>query len=437
MRKYLLSIIFVSFGIGQTNQIKSYIEQNHRESESRNGDTWKMVSEDKYSWQNSDWQISNSKTYVYNFDHLDTLYHNYGSYDATQGWEYSKISFYDYDSNGNNTSHTIQWLNSEDEWDNDTKYDYSYDQFSNNIARHTYDWNNDWELSSARFYDLTYDENSNVTIEVERDWSQGNNDTTNSSISKYTYYDNGLMQSDTAGYWDNNNYEWRITVLRNYAYDEFGNDTSYVRQIWSDSISGWLNQYWYQYYYDIENRLSGYDGNYWINGEWEHLEKFYYNEDRTASYYEYWDDGEWVSDLGYFYELDEFGNRMSRTEMSWENGEWVNIEKRIYEWESTLKSYDEFPVVFFYRLHPNYPNPFNPITTLRYELPEDSFVDVTVYDMLGNVVNNLVDANQSSGYKSVQWNATNNQGEPVSAGVYLYKIQAGDFVDTKKMIFLK
>ena len=85
----------------------------------------------------------------------------------------------------------------------------------------------------------------------------------------------------------------------------------------------------------------------------------------------------------------------------------------------------------------NFPNPFNPITTLRYELPEDSFVDVMVYDMLGNVVSNLINANQSSGYKSIQWDATNNQGEPVSAGVYLYKIQAGDFVDTKKMILLK
>ena len=90
-----------------------------------------------------------------------------------------------------------------------------------------------------------------------------------------------------------------------------------------------------------------------------------------------------------------------------------------------------------YFLDQNFPNPFNPITTLRYKLPEDSFVDVTVYDMLGNVVNNLVNTKQSSGYKSIQWNSTSNQGEPVSAGVYLYKIQAGDFVDTKKMILLK
>jgi len=88
-------------------------------------------------------------------------------------------------------------------------------------------------------------------------------------------------------------------------------------------------------------------------------------------------------------------------------------------------------------LYPNYPNPFNPVTTIRYDLSKESFVELTIYDMLGNVVHNLVNANQSSGYKSIQWNATNNQGEPVSAGVYLYKIQAGDFVDTKKMILLK
>ena len=88
-------------------------------------------------------------------------------------------------------------------------------------------------------------------------------------------------------------------------------------------------------------------------------------------------------------------------------------------------------------LYQNYPNPFNPKTILQYDLLQDSFVKVIVYDMQGKVVNNLVNGNQISGFKSVQWNATNNQGGPVSAGVYLYKIQAGDFVDTKKMILLK
>jgi hypothetical protein len=102
-----------------------------------------------------------------------------------------------------------------------------------------------------------------------------------------------------------------------------------------------------------------------------------------------------------------------------------------------LKTIRQNNLLTNFKLEQNYPNPFNPITTLKYDLPEDSFVDITVYDMLGNVVNNLINANQSSGYKSIKWNATNNQGEPVSAGVYLYKIQAGEFSQTKKMILLK
>ena len=90
-----------------------------------------------------------------------------------------------------------------------------------------------------------------------------------------------------------------------------------------------------------------------------------------------------------------------------------------------------------YFLHQNHPNPFNPITTLQYQLGKDSFVDITIYDMLGNVVNNLLNSSQTAGRKSIIWNATNNQGRYVSAGVYLYKIQAGDFVKTRKMVLLK
>ena len=88
-------------------------------------------------------------------------------------------------------------------------------------------------------------------------------------------------------------------------------------------------------------------------------------------------------------------------------------------------------------IHQNYPNPFNPITTLKYELLKDTYVDIIIYDMLGNVVSNLVNTNQSSGYKSIQWNATNNYGKKVAAGVYFYSIEAGGFRQAKKMVLLK
>jgi hypothetical protein len=90
-----------------------------------------------------------------------------------------------------------------------------------------------------------------------------------------------------------------------------------------------------------------------------------------------------------------------------------------------------------YTLHQNYPNPFNPITSLRYDLPEQAQVTLTVYDLIGREVTQLINTTQEAGFKSVQWNATDMYGKSVSAGVYLYQIRAGEFVQTRKMVLLK
>ena len=90
-----------------------------------------------------------------------------------------------------------------------------------------------------------------------------------------------------------------------------------------------------------------------------------------------------------------------------------------------------------FALHENYPNPFNPSTTLRFDLPELSDVNVIIYNMLGQEVKTFNMQNISAGHHSIRWNATNDLGDPVSAGVYLYQLQTKDFVKTRKMILLK
>ena len=90
-----------------------------------------------------------------------------------------------------------------------------------------------------------------------------------------------------------------------------------------------------------------------------------------------------------------------------------------------------------FNLYNNYPNPFNPVTTLRYDLPEDALVNITIYDIMGRIVRTLINSQQNAGFKSIQWNATNDAGSPLSAGLYLYKIQADNFVQTRKMVLLK
>ncbi len=91
----------------------------------------------------------------------------------------------------------------------------------------------------------------------------------------------------------------------------------------------------------------------------------------------------------------------------------------------------------YFSLSQNYPNPFNPTTTIEYDLPKTEKVKLIVYDILGNEVASLVDAEQNAGVYKVRWNGRNNSGASVASGIYLYSFQAGIFRSGKKMIYLK
>ena len=85
-----------------------------------------------------------------------------------------------------------------------------------------------------------------------------------------------------------------------------------------------------------------------------------------------------------------------------------------------------------FRLKQNYPNPFNPITTINYFIPEKSIVTLSIFDILGNVVATLVNEEKPVGEYEVEFDALN-----FPSGVYFYRLQAGDFIQTKKMILLR
>ena len=95
------------------------------------------------------------------------------------------------------------------------------------------------------------------------------------------------------------------------------------------------------------------------------------------------------------------------------------------------------PIPLEFALYQNYPNPFNPVTTINYDLPQQSHVNLMIYDILGREVVKLVSSEIPAGYQSVIWNTRNNLGAPVSAGIYFYQIQTKDFIKTKKMVLLK
>ena len=105
---------------------------------------------------------------------------------------------------------------------------------------------------------------------------------------------------------------------------------------------------------------------------------------------------------------------------------------------STLLSHEissNLPNNFF--LFNNYPNPFNPSTTISYNLPIDSYVNISIFDVLGRRIKTLINKHMRAGKNFVHWNGLNDQGKLVAGGVYIYTIESGDYKESKKMILLK
>jgi photosystem II stability/assembly factor-like uncharacterized protein len=114
---------------------------------------------------------------------------------------------------------------------------------------------------------------------------------------------------------------------------------------------------------------------------------------------------------------------------------WAIDNVRIQESATGISENNQLP--FTFALSQNYPNPFNPATVIHYQLPEVSLVNLSVYNMLGQKVKTVLSENQIAGNHTAKWDGTNDRGEPVASGIYIYQLQAGKYVQSKKMMLLK
>lgn len=107
-----------------------------------------------------------------------------------------------------------------------------------------------------------------------------------------------------------------------------------------------------------------------------------------------------------------------------------------YVYSTNVQTQPEITPRQFY-LSQNYPNPFNPTTTIKFQIPVLSLVTLNIYNIYGELVRNMVSKRMLVGHHSVIWDGTNNFGQQVSSGLYIYRIQANNFTAVKKMMFIK
>ena len=192
-----------------------------------------------------------------------------------------------------------------------------------------------------------------------------------------------------------------------------------------------------QFFPNVENYIGEVDFGFSNGGE---LLRLMDNDDGIVDYVSYDDSAPWpIEPDGEGMTLELLNPYLNNNDA--EN--WVSSDVALGTPGQQNSSYDALsndideiiPSVF--ALHQNYPNPFNPTTSIEYDLPNDSYTVVTVFDVMGKHVKTLVEKNQSAGFKTIRWDAKNDEGESVAAGMYIYQIKSGVNIASKKMILLR
>jgi hypothetical protein len=133
-------------------------------------------------------------------------------------------------------------------------------------------------------------------------------------------------------------------------------------------------------------------------------------------------------------QINFYGDIWARVRYRDKNLQWSNWSSELDLVVSDLSNIekDETILVDEYKLYPNYPNPFNPSTTIQFDISESSYVTLNVFNILGEIVAELQNGKMDVGRYSINFDATN-----LSSGIYFYEIRANDFIEKRKMMLLK
>jgi hypothetical protein len=303
----------------------------------------------------------------------------------------------------------------------------------------------------------TYDANGNMLSWLEEQWTNGQ--WVNSSRGTYTYDANGKLTSSLSEQWMNG--QWVGQYRETYTYDANGNTLSWLDEEWN-YYQQWVSFARGTYTYDALGRQTSYFYESVTNGQWvnngRETSTYDANGNRLSYLNEHWMNGQWVNTSLNMKTYDAQENLTSEGFYRWLNSYWSPDDGSIYGYvvlDSAGNVYGlgrGYSFIFVrrltvtgvasqsgsgpasYSLSQNYPNPFNPTTEIGFQISGFGLQDVRllVYDVLGREVATLMHEPKAPGSYTVRFDA-----KGLASGVYFYRLSAGDFVETKRLLVLK
>jgi hypothetical protein len=368
-----------------------------------NGNLTQLVNQ---SWDGSNWVNKWREMETYDANGVEIEY-VYQEWDGTNWVNVQRARAVNQDANGNVLEAVVELWDGTD-WIVDYRVLVTYDANGNVAQELDQDWDGtDW-VDTDRFL-YTYDANGNMLTDTYQEWDGTNWVNVDRFIS--TYDANGNLLTDTYQEWDGTN--WVDFDRFVYTYDANGNMLSDTYQMWDGT--NWVDFDRFLYTYDANGNLTQFLYQISIASNWADFGRAIYTNnaagDPTEIVYHLWDGTSWTNDY-------------RRTYMYTQN---TGIEDDVTM--GALPS--EFALS-------NYPNPFNPETTIRFDLPTTSNVSLHIYDITGKLIKSLMDNRKwDAGSYTITWDGTNAQNLPAPSGLYLYRIQTESFSQTRKCTLLK
>jgi len=354
---------------------------------------------------------------------------------------------YAYGENGKIASFIISNLQN-DFWVNNWKIIYAYDSVLNKISTFSEVWNgNGWD--SYMFVNYYYDNSGNDTLEIAKLWTNNHWENTLRIVKKYNlnesliklltqewsdsiwvnssliftqYYENGLEKLGLLKNWNGSNWINYRQLSFNY-----NNDWDLI----SILVKNWHGNSWENYFlttinYNLVAPQTVGLLQEWVNNQWEINSRYSYSYNSENYFiqgiYQYWLNDNWFPGDGVIHIVNPDGFE-----------EHILASKVDVYYNKVTNVADNSGVgVSGYSLEQNFPNPFNPATTIEYSIPAASNVTLVVYNLLGEKVAVLVDEYQQTGRYKAKFNAKN-----LPSGVYIYKLTAGKFSSAKKLMLMK